>query len=561
MTELPVDTQSFDLSTDPRINKLLNDVVGQLKEYIETQTKNLNELTKIGVALSATRNLDQLLEMIVDNARAFTNSDGGTLYLVNEDETALNFTIVQTESINFRMGGVTGGPVTLPDVALKIDGEPNNANVCSYVANSGELVNIADVYEVEGFNFDKTRIIDELNNYRSQSMLVVPMRDHELEIIGVLQLINSQDPVSGETIPFANEYVELTEALASQAAVAITNTRLIHDLQNLFESFIITIATAIDEKSHCTGGHIERVANLTMDIAKRVNDSTEGPYADVRFTDDEMVELRLAAWLHDTGKITTPEFIVEKRTKLETIFDRKELVRLRFELAMTNARLKLAETKAKLTQANQNGDAIRKITEDYESEFGKLKEDLEFVLNSNAPSEFVPDEKIERLNTIATGEIETSSGSEPMLTENELYNLSIRKGNLTNEEREVMDNHVTVTIKLLEKLPFPKKMRNVPFYAGAHHEKLNGKGYPLGLKADKIPLQARIMALADIFEALTAKDRPYKKPMNLPQALKILGFIVKDGELDPELVKFFIDENMPHEYAQQYMDKEQLDIE
>jgi len=544
------------------IDELLHDFIGQLKEYTETQTRNLSELTRIGIALSATRNLDQLLEMIVDRARQFTNADGGTLYLVNEDESALDFTIVQTESLGFRMGGITGGPITLPSVPLRHGDEPNDANVCAYVANSGELVNIPDVYQVEGFNFEGTRVFDQRNNYRSKSMLVIPMRDHQDDIIGVLQLINARDSKTGATIPFPERYQELTAALASQAAIAITNARLISELQNLFDSFIKTIAAAIDEKSHYTGGHIERVAELTMEIAHHINAAQSGPFAEVRFTEDEMQELRLAAWLHDTGKITTPEYVVDKRTKLETIFDRRELVRLRIELAIANARRKAAEVRA-VTMPLEAGmdDEGTKSAAEVEAKCRQLQDDLKFILESNTTSEFVPDENIERLEKIAARRVETSLGPEPLLTDDELQNLKVRKGNLTDEERRIINNHAAMTIKLLEQLPFPKRMRNVPLYAGAHHEKLNGTGYPNGLKGDEIPLQARIMALADIFEALTARDRPYKKPMMLSQAVKILGFMVKDGELDGDLVDFFLDRKLHLTYARKYMDPEKIDME
>lgn len=544
------------ISSDRRINELLNEVVAKLRDYTEDQCDRINQLARIGVALSSVKDLNRLLEMIVDQARAFTNSDAGTLYLKSEDGGFLEFKIVQNETLNLRVGGTTGTPVTWPPVPLVRDGKPNNANVSAYAANSGEVVNIPDVYEAEGFNFEGTRRADAANNYRSKSMLVVPMRDHEDEIIGVLQLINALDPQTREPIPFAADYVMMTQALASQAAVAITQNRLIRELQNLFESFIQTIATAIDEKSPYTGGHIMRVANFTMDIAHRINEVTEGPFADVHFTDDQLTELRIAAWLHDTGKITTPEYVVDKRTKLETIFDRKELVRIRFELAIAHARARLAELHDGSDRA-----AAEQLRRQIEERIRQLQEEYNFVVACNKTQEFVPDEVINRLQNIAAEVVETTAGPEPLLTENELYNLSIRKGNLTPEERQIMENHCLMTIKMLEKLPFPRKMKNVPAIAGAHHEKLNGTGYPLRLKGDQIPLQARIMALADVFEALTAKDRPYKEPKKMSEVLKILGFMVKDEHLDGDLVKFMIDQKLHLEYARKYLDPSQIDVQ
>lgn len=549
------------LSSDRQVNRLLIDIVQRLKDYTDTQVKNLTELAEIGVALTATRNLDQLLEMIIDKARGFTNSDGGTLYLVSDDEQSLRFFIVQTESLNTFMGGIKGAPINWPTVPLTVDGEPNNKNVSAYAANSGQVVNIPDVYEVEGFDFAGTRNFDKNNGYRSKSMLVVPMRDHEGEIIGVLQLINATNLETGDVVAFDQRNQNLTKALASQAAVAITNARLIKELQELFEAFIKAIAEAIDQKSPYTGGHIKRVANLTMDIARKINEDTTGPYKDVVFNDDELTELRTAAWLHDTGKITTPEYVVDKQTKLETIFDRRELVRFRFETAIANARAQAGEAKADLYKSGVWSEAdIANIENDLKEQVEQLMDDCQFIIDNNVTSEFVPDEKIDRLIKIGERTVLTTSGTEPMLTDNELYNLKIRKGNLTEEERKIIENHVVVTISMLNKLPFPKKMRRVPEYAGGHHEKMDGSGYPNGLTAEDLPLQARIMALADVFEALSAADRPYKKAKTLSEVIRILGFMTKDKHLDPEAVQFFLDNNMHMEYAHEHLAKDQIDI-
>ncbi|MFC2150185.1 HD domain-containing phosphohydrolase [Calditrichota bacterium] len=563
MEEKEQKQEILQISSDRNINLLLNDVVSRLKEYTESQVTHINKLAKIGVALSSTQDLDYLLEMILDQARDFTRCDAGTLWLASEDELELRATIVQTESQNIRMGGKSGIPVNFPPVLRVTDDIPNNSNVTAYVANSGKMVNIPDVYEVEGFDFQGPRKYDAATGYRTQSMLVFPMHDHEGEIIGVMQLINAKDSHTGETIPFAVEFEELSEALASQAAVAITNVRLIDDLKGLFESFIQVIAAAIDEKSPYTGGHISRVANLTVEIAEAVNNADEGIYADTHFNDDEMYELRLAAWLHDTGKIVTPEHVVDKSTKLQTIYDRMELVQTRFELAMTNMRLQSAQERvAQLEEAlGSSGGKIPPKDDTLEKAIEKMKEDEEFVVSCNKTQEFVPDATIERLNSLALLQIPTSEGDLPLLSENELYNLSIRKGNLTKEERLVIENHALVTIKMLEKLPFPKKIKNVPPIAGAHHEKLDGSGYPLGLMGDKINLQARIMALADIFEALTARDRPYKDPKKMSEVLKILGFMVKDNHIDKDVVEFFIENKMHIKYALEHLDPTQLDVE
>ncbi len=297
-----------------------------------THTGHIKRLTEIGLALSAEKNINRLMEMILSEARAFTNADGGTLYIMSDDESKLIFTIIQNDSINVRMGG-TKGRITWPSVKMKNDdGSPNHSNVSSHAAITGEAVNIDDVYSAKGFNFSGTKKFDRENGYRSKSMMVVPMRNHENEIIGVLQLINALDPKTGEVISFSPESQEMTLSLASQAAVALTNNQLIHDLESLLESFIKTIAAAIDEKSPYTGGHIRRVAQLTMAIAHKINEVKSGPFADTGFSADQLKELRMAAWLHDMGKITTPEHVIDKAKKLQTVYDRFNEIKARMEI-------------------------------------------------------------------------------------------------------------------------------------------------------------------------------------------------------------------------------------
>jgi len=555
-------TEPLPCSSDRQVNALLSNVVTQLLEYTDKQVERLNQLAQIGVALSTTRNIDELLEMIVDQARAFTNSDGGTLYLTTDDEQALQFKIVQTESLKIRMGGIRGAPINWPPVPLFVNATPNMANVSAAAASRREVLNIPDVYEAIEFNFEGTRKFDASTGYRSKSMLVVPLKNHEDSIIGVLQLINATDPETGELLPYDKSSQQLTTALASQAAVAITNTRLINDLQALFEAFIQAIASAIDEKSPYTGGHIARVANLTLEIAKRINQVSEGHFAAVHFTDDELTELRIAGWLHDTGKITTPEAVVDKRTKLEAIFDRKELVRYRFETAIANTRHACAESILNLyRQGEWTAEKEAGIIAERDSQILSLMDDYRFLDESNVTAEFVPDAAIARIMKISEMTVTTTKGEEKMLTEDELKNMLIRKGNLTVEERKIIENHATMTIKILNKLPFPKKLRRVPEYAGGHHEKLDGTGYPLGLKGDQIALQARIMALADVFEALSAKDRPYKKEKKLSEVLKIMGFMAKDSHLDGDVLKFFLEQKMHIDYAKEHLNEDQLDIE
>jgi len=517
----------------------------------------VSELIKIGIALSSEHNLHKLLEMIVDQAQRLTNADGGTLYIVNDDGTALDFAIVRNISLDIRMGG-TGTPINWKPVSLfDNDGKPNHTNVSSYVALSGEAVNISDVYHAKGFNFEGTKRFDAGTGYRSKSMLVVPMRNHENDIIGVLQLLNAKDANTGKVIKFSQTSQDITLSLASQAAIALTNNRLINDLANLLESFIKSIAAAIDEKSPYTGGHIKRVAELTMDIANRINRCEDGFFKDVYFSRDELNELRIAAWLHDIGKITTPEHVVDKATKLETICDRITLLKTRFEVIKRDYEIKLLKERMAKEQIFEPIDAHQKDDKFLE----KLQDDLEFIIKLNNGSEFVSDEMLERLKSIKEREWFMDGVPMTLLTDDEAYNLNIKRGTLNDEERKIITNHVFLTYKMLSQLPFPKKLKNVPKYAAAHHECLNGTGYPFGLKEDEIPIQARIIALADVFEALTAKDRPYKKAKTLSEALKILSFMVKDRHIDPILFDFFIKERIYLDYAKKELSPSQIDIE
>ena len=532
-----------------------------LEKFALKQREQTRKLIDIGIALSAEKNISVLLELIVDSAREFTNADGGTLYLVSEDESSLEFEIVQTDSLNIRMGGKTGEEINWPPVPLyKEDGSPNTENVSADVAITKKLVNIPDVYDVEGFNFEGTRKFDESTGYRSQSMLVIPMLNHENEIIGVLQLINARDIDSNETIPFPDDDIDLTASVASQAAIALTNVRLIQDLKDLFDSFIKTIATAIDEKSPYTAGHITRVANLTMEIAHVVNKTKWGKYGDLTFNEDELEELRLAAWMHDVGKITTPEHVVDKSTKLEKIFDRVELLQVRFDAIKYQAYSEWYEKKAELIESKGNDpEEIKKLDEEYSGKISQIETDAEFCIKANTPGEFMEDEAIEHLIEISKKTFNLGGETRHYLSEDELENLSIKRGTLNVSDRKIIENHAMMTLKMLNELPFSKKLKHVPAYAASHHEKLDGTGYPLKMKGEEISSQARIMAIADIFEALTAKDRPYKKPMMLSQAIKILGFMVKDDHIDGDFVEIFLKEGLAETYAKEHLLPSQID--
>ncbi len=549
------DPKYIRFTDNEQINQLLHKVVFNVQTFTQHQLKQIDTLTEIGTALSAEKNIDRLLELIVNEARQLTNADAGTLYIMDSDNSVLQFAIVQNETINTFMGG-TRGEITWPPVNLvNPDGSPNHQQVSAYVALTGDTVNIPDVYDYEGFVFEGTRKFDHKTGYRSKSVLVFPLKNHENEIIGVLQLFNAKDSITKETITFSKESQLMAESMASQAAVALTNNKLIKNLEDLFESFIRLVATAIDEKSKYTGGHIRRMSELTMLIAEHINNATEGPYANISLNPDEMKELYIAAWLHDIGKIVTPEYVVDKATKLETIFDRIEIVKARYEVLKRDAQLKINQYYDSKTQ-------IKPFSEDdYNRELQELDDELKFLINNNIGGEYLPPEKVEHIKEISNRKIVMNGEEQNLLSESEVYNLSISKGTLNNEEREIINNHVVVTYKMLMQLPFPKKLKNVPIHAATHHEKLDGTGYPFKLKSDQLPLQSRIMAIADIFEALTARDRPYKKAKQLSECVKIMGFMVKDQHIDGQLFQFFLDKKIHIDYALRELNPNQIDLD
>lgn len=545
---------------DKRLNRVLRTVENEVKAYADFQLSHIKKLAEIGLALSGEADMKKLLEMIVDAARELSYADAGTLYILDNEKKCLNFEILQNDTMNTRLGGTSGVEITLPPVPLEVDGKPNYSNVSSYVALTGEIINIPDVYVAEGFDFTGPRKYDETTGYRSTSMLVIPMKNHENDIIGVLQLLNAIDIDTKEITHFSTEYVELIGSLASQAGVALTNAQLIQDLKKLLYAFIESIAAAIDEKSPYTRGHIDRVVKLTMMIAREINNQCDGPFANVQFSLDELEELKLATWMHDVGKITTPEYVVDKRTKLETIYDRIETVKTRYELIAAEKEKEYLKQKVDLLKTGNADDAkLQQIDDELKKELHTLDEEKDFISNCNTPGEFMSDDKLDKISTIAAKKYSYNGEERNYLSEDELRNLSIRKGSLTDEERKKIENHVAMTKKMLEQLPFPKKLSNVPEYASGHHEKLDGTGYPCGLKAEELSLQARIMAVADIFEALTAKDRPYKEPMKLSQAVKILGFMKKDNHIDSDIYELFINNGLFKRYAKEELNPEQID--
>jgi HD-GYP domain-containing protein (c-di-GMP phosphodiesterase class II) len=518
----------------------------------------LKDLNEIGIALSQQRDTNSLLETILEAAKRITNADAGTLYLHEQEQRVLRFEILRNDTLNTAMGGTSGVPISFYPVQLyNEDGSPNHAMVVSHSALSGETVNIPDAYMAKGFDFSGTKKFDAKTGYRSKSFLTVPMLNHEHEVIGVLQLINAQDRETGAIVPFSSDDQQLLESLASQAAIALTNRHLIEQLEALFEAFIQLINSAIDDKSPYTGGHCARVPELTMMLAEAVNRTSHGPLKDFVMTDKDRRELKIAGLLHDCGKITTPVHVVDKATKLHTLFDRIQLVDTRFEVIKRDAEIALLREIAEAGDDVQRAETARQR---HAAQVAQLDLDREFLRHCNVGSEAMSGEAQQRVRQIASYQWHDTDGNvRDFLSADEVENLTIRAGTLTSAEREIINHHIEVTIKMLESLPWPRHLKNVSEYAGGHHERMDGKGYPRGLTRDQMSVQARVMGIADIFEALTAKDRPYKKGKTLTESLTILGKMKLGGHIDPDLFDVFIRERVYLDYARRFLAPEQID--
>ena len=530
-----------------RALKIFMDALNRIK-FLEDR---LHRLSEIGMALSTEKNTDRLFEMILEEAKAITRADGQTLYSMNKDGN-LKFEIMRNDTMNINMGGTSGIEIPYYPVKLWIDNQtPNKQNVSAYVALAQKTVNIHDAYEEEGFDFEGTKNFDEKSGYRSKSFLTVPLKNHENEIIGVMQLINARND-HDEVISFNKEMQEQLESLASQGAVALTNKRLVEELKTLFEAFIKLIATAIDKKSEYTGGHCNRVPVITMMLADAVAEITEGKFKDFSMTADQRYELYIAAWLHDCGKVATPPHVVDKSTKLETIFDRIELVKTRMELLKRDA--EIAFLKRKL-----NGQKSDTFDEEYKETVRQIEENMAFLETCNVGGEFMKPDLQDRVNSIGEQQVNLYGKKQNFLTDEELKNLNIPKGTLLPEEREIINDHIVITIEMLEQLPYPKHLKNVPEFAGGHHEKMDGTGYPKGLKANQMSTQAKMMAIADIYEALTAADRPYKDGKKISTAMRIMGFMKNDYHIDEDLFEIFVKSGVYKKYAEDYVAKTQID--
>ncbi len=528
-------------------------VIRQLEDKLSRRGEELSELNKIGVALSAERDINQLLELILRKSREITGADAGSLYLVerakdrgNGNGDQLRFKLAQNDSVD----------VPFEESTMPLD----ETSIAGYVARSGRPVNVADAYRLpDGTPFRISRSFDEKSGYRSKSMLVVPMRDHDNLVIGVIQLINKKrnraailQPVSlveDEVVGFAAVDEELADSLASQAAVAFENAKLIQDIKDLFESFVTAAVKAIEQRDPTTSGHSERVAILTVGLAERVDAASAGPLAGVCFSRDQLRELRYAGLLHDFGKVGVREKFLVKGKKL--YIGQMNAIRQRF--AYVGKSLEAEHLRRKL-EAIRSGELTKAQLETLDSEYEGRRQEVErilrAVLEANEPT-VLEEENFRALMGLPTRPFDDPETEEqlsleewasgPYLSSSELATLSIRKGSLSPEERLAIEGHVQHTYDFLQKIPWTGEFERIPEIAYAHHEKLDGSGYPRKLAAPEIPVQSRIMTISDIFDALVAIDRPYKRAVSEDRALDILADEAKAGKLDTDLLGVFLE--------------------
>jgi HD-GYP domain-containing protein (c-di-GMP phosphodiesterase class II) len=512
--------------------------------------RELEQLNRIGIALSETRDVDVLLSLILQKSREITSADAGSLYLVEKPAPSpggdtpsgsvqLRFKLTQNDSVQFPFA-----EQTLPLTETSMAG---------HCALHGKVIELADAYRIpKSLPFTFNSSFDEQTGYRTRSLITLPMKNGRGEVLGVLQLINcKRNPkailanvaaVRKHVRPFAERAVRLALSLASQAAVAFENSRLYRDIENLFEGFVNASVKAIEQRDPTTSGHSQRVCDMTVALAEAVDREHRGPYSDLRFSREQMKEIRYAALLHDFGKVSVREEILVKAKKLYPmqlgrLFDRFDYIRRDIDARIAQQKVEaLLNLSKKEAQARLHG-----LDEEAKRLYVDLDRFSDFVSRANEPT-ILPSTEFDLLSDIADKMYRDPSGAErPYLTSEEVRSLSIPRGSLDTDERRLIESHVVHSFNFLMQIPWTSDFRAVPEIARAHHEKLNGTGYPYGLTADKIPVQAKMMTICDIYDALSASDRPYKRAVPVDRALDILKLCVRDQEVDPELFRIFLE--------------------
>ncbi|HNJ85663.1 MAG TPA: HD domain-containing phosphohydrolase [Agitococcus sp.] len=517
------------------------------------------QLIEISMALSSERNSARLFEKILDAAQDITHADGGTLYLLKEKagHQVLEFEILRNNSLKLTLGGSSGRKIPFAPLPLyREDGSPNHNNIATYTALTKKMENIEDAYYAEHLDFSGTKAFDARASYRSKSFLTVPLCNHQNEVIGVLQLVNAKDTTTAETISFSQDLEPIVAALASSAAIALENQILLQDHKNLLDAFIQVIAQAIDAKSSHTSAHCQRVPALTELIAQAACDAQDGALKDFNLDESDWYELRVASWLHDCGKLATPDYLLDKATKLHLLNDGIETVKARFVALMSQKETQYI--KQMLIEPSQQETLQQQLNQLIQT----LKEECAFIEVANKGGEFMSADAKQRVKDIGQRSYVDHQGQlQRLLTDKEIEFLCIERGTITFDERQKINDHMKVTIQMLESLPFPKNLKRVPEYAGGHHEKMDGTGFPKGLKREQMSWPARMMAIADIFEALTASERPYKPAMKISQALGIMQRMRDQNHIDPDLYQLFLQARVWYEYANRFLKPEQLDVD
>ncbi len=517
-------------------------IIKKVKKRINLD--KLKSLNKIGMLLSSEHNVSILLEKIISQAISLTNCDGGTLYLIKDDK--IHFYIAQTRSLNIFMGGSHESIKWSPIPLYINDNVPNKKIVAVCSVLEDRIIHISDVYDDSEFYFEGAKIFDKTNNYKTKSILTVPLKNHKDEMIGVLQLINKLEK-DKNSISFDSFDKDITQSLASQSAIAITNANLIEDFENLIESFLHSLIYIIGEKSPHTASHITQMVKITNMIVKAI-DKDKSIFKNISFNKEQKDEINISALMHDIGKLSTPDIILNKINKLYIISDGIEKIESRCDIIKRDIEIEFLN--AKIDNISSNNLDINLMQDIFKKQVTQIDSKLEMIRDFNKGSEFLKQDKIDFINSMATVPIKVFKKEYYLITEDEAKLLSISKGTLSKSERDIINNHATVTQKALKILSFPQKYKNVPQISGNHHEKINGTGYPKGLVDNQISFEARILAIADIFEALTSTKREYKKPNSVSDAMKILYFMAKDGELDKSLVKFFYDSKLYIKYGE-----------
>lgn len=521
---------------------------------------NIHLLQTLIRQISEEKNHLKLLESLLEGARKIINADGGTLYTLTDDQT-LKFEVMINKSLGINLGGTSRQDINFPPLDLYLaDGSPNATNVACHAALTGCSINLSDVYTCQEFDFSGPKVFDEKTGYRSQSFLTIPLKDHENNLIGVIQLINAIDLVSHKVVDFTGDDQHLTEFIASLSATILNNRQLIKAQKNLFHAVVNLIAGAIDDKSPYTSKHCERVPEVTMLIAEKANQADWGIFKQFHLSEQAQEELQLAALLHDCGKLTTPVHVIDKGTKLETIFDRIEIIKLRFQSLIKDVKIKYLHDQIKLMQNNAPPQQFVALEKEKLALIADLEQHITFIKKCNVGSEFMTPEAQDYIRSIAQIQwIDEQGNIQPLLSQDEVKNLNIAKGTLTDQEREIINHHIVATITMLNHLPYPAYLKRIPEIAGGHHERVDGKGYPNNLSREQMSIQARILSIADIFEALTAPDRPYAQGKTLAQALKILGFMCQDGHIDEDIFDLFVREKIYLTYGKSFLKAEQMD--